>query len=212
MLRYLLPLLIVATPAFADGYANPEFAGRTFKNVLVSVPVMDLKFREKMETKTIKYMQKYVDSVGVKSLDLFPPFLEATESDYIKKLKESGIDAVVVIEPSDAKGSFPPNYKHNSKTFAMGHVNTGRGRRISASITMYDVASGKSVWVGALGFKDDGDDIIKEVSYRTVKLLIKANLLDGKKKNEKPGTTTGQQESRTCGACLAPELFIALAL
>lgn len=188
MLRYLLPLLIVATPAFADGYANPEFAGKTFKTVLVSVPVMDLKFRVEMETKTIKYMQKYAGSVAVKSLELFPPFLEVTESEYKKKLKESGIDAVVVIEPSDAKGSFPPIYKHNSKTFAMTYVSSRWKQSIAATITMYDVASGKPVWVDALGFKDSGDDIIKEVSYRTVKLLMKEKLLDQKKKDEKSRT------------------------
>lgn len=196
-MRYLLlfPLLVIASPALADGYANPEFAGKTFKTVLISVPVMDLKFRVEMETKTIKYMQKYTGSIGVKSLDLFPPFLEATESEYKKKLKESGIDAVVVIEPSDAKGSFPPNYKHNSKTFSMTYVSSRWKQSIAASITLYDVASGKPVWVDALGFKDSGDDIIKEVSYRAVKLLLKDKLLDGKKKDKKPNVTTTQHES-----------------
>lgn len=195
MLRYLLPLLMVAAPAFADGYANPEFAGKTFKTVLVSVPIMDLKFREEMETRTIKYMQKYVSSAGVKSLELFPPFLEVTESDYKKKLKESGIDAVVVIEPSDFKGSFPPSYKLNSNTFTMTYASSRWKQSISATITMYDVESGKTVWVGSLGFSDKGGNIIKQVSYRTVKDLMKAKLLDEKKKEEKPSTTTIQQES-----------------
>ena len=194
MLRYLLlPLLMVAAPAFADGYANPEFVGKSFKTVLVSVPVMDLKFREEMEAGTIKYLQKYVDNVGLKSLALFPPFSEVSDSDYKKKLKESNIDAVVVIEPSDDKGSFPPNYKHTSKTFTMAYASSRWKQDISASITMYDVASGKPVWVGSLGFKVKGRGIIKEVSYRTVKELMKAKLLDEKKKEEKPSTTTIQQ-------------------
>ena len=193
MLRYLLPFLIVATPAFADGYyANPEFAGKEFKTVLVSVPVMDLQFREEMETKTIKYMQTYVNSAGVKSLTLFPPFLEATDSDYKKKLKESGIDAVLVIEPVDVKGSFPPSYKHHSKTFNWKFASSKWKQDISASIIVYDVASGKPVWGGTLGFKDKGKDMIKEVSYRTVKLLMKEKILEGKKKDQKPSVSATQ--------------------
>lgn len=177
MLRYLLSLLLISTPAFADGYLNPEFTGKSYKTILITVPVQDLSFRQRMETTTIKYVKKYVASVGVRSLDLFPPIGDVSNDDYKKKLNEANLEAVLAIEPADSKGSFPPNYKHNSKTFSMSYVGTRWNKQISASATLYDSATGKTVWVLPIAFTDDGDDIIKELSARAIKHLRKEKLL-----------------------------------
>jgi hypothetical protein len=177
MLRYLLPLLLVTAPALADGYLNPEFKGKTFNKILVTVPVKDLAFRERIETSIIKYMKKYVGSTGVRSLDLFLPIGDLSNDDYTKKLNEAGIEAVLAMESADSKGSFPPNYKLDSKTFTMSYVGTRWNKHISAIATLYDVSTGKTVWVLSLDFTDDGNDLIKELSARSVKHLHKSKLL-----------------------------------
>ncbi len=177
MLRYVLTLLLIPMPGFADGYLNPEFTGRSYKAVLVTVPVEDLSFRERTEKTTLSYMKKYVASVGVRSLDLFPPIGDVSNEDYKKRLNERNLDAVLAIESTESKGSFPPNYKRTSKTFSMTYIGTRHNRAISASATLYDVATGKTVWVLPIAFTDDGDDIIKELTARVVSQLRKEKLL-----------------------------------
>jgi len=182
MLRYFLPLLLISTPVLADGYLNPEFTGKSYKRILVTVPVVDLGFRERMETAIIKYMKKYVGSTGVRSLELFPPIGDISNDDYKKKLNNANLEAVLAIVSADSKGSFPPNYMHNSKTFTMSYVSTRWNKQISASVTLYDASTGKTVWVLPLDFTDDGNDIINELSARSVKHLLKAELLQQKPK------------------------------
>jgi hypothetical protein len=182
MLRYLLPLLLISTPALADGYLNPEFTGKSYKRILVTVPVEDLGFRQRMETTIIKYMEKYVSSVGVGSLDIFMPFVDVSNDDYKKKLNEEGLEAVLVVNSSDSKESFPPNYKHKSETFTTTYVGSRWKKPISAIATLYDVSTGKTVWVLPLDLTIKGRAIIKELSYRPVKHLLKAKLLQDKVK------------------------------
>lgn len=182
MTRYFLLLVWISSPAFADGYLNPEFAGRSFKSILVTVPVEDLSFRERTEKATLSYLKKYAGSVCMKSLDLFPPIAEVSNDDYTKKLNEARIEAVLSIEPADSRGSFPPNYRHASTTFSMAHVGTRHNRSISASITLYDVQTGKTVWVLPIAFTDEGHDIIKGLSARIVSRLRNEKLLLAKPK------------------------------
>ena len=181
MLRYLLLFLIVASPAYATGYTNPEFSGRVFKKVLVTVPVDDQKFRDEMESRTLEYMQKYVTTTGVRSVDLFPPFLEVDEASYVPKLKDSGIEAVVVILPKDTASSFPPLFKNKSKIFSMRFVDTRWQKDVSTSVTVYDALSGKIAWTGTFDIDEKGKKIIKEISIRTVRVLRDSRLLEEKK-------------------------------
>jgi hypothetical protein len=182
MFRYLPLLLLMSAPAFADAYLNPEFSGKSYAKILVTCPVQDLAFRQKMEKSTIKYMKKYVKTTGFTSLELFPPYEEVPDDKYMRMLKGMNLEAVLAVESADAERSFPPNYRRSSKTFAMSYVSTRHNRHISATSTLYDVSTGHAVWVGSLDFTDDGKDIIKEVSSRTVRYLLKAHLLEGKPK------------------------------
>lgn len=184
MSRYLFLFLFLASPVHAEGYLNPEFSGKKFRTILVTTPVLDINFREQMERATIKFLHKHGGSVGIASLTLFPPFLDVTDAEYKNKTSVSGNDAVLAIEPSDTMRSYPPNYKSNSKTFSMGYVSTKRDRRLDTTITLYDVTSGKVVWIGSIGLNEDGDDLIEETSQKIAQNLFTAGLLVEKKKPE----------------------------
>ena len=140
---------LYVSSAFGSGYVNPDYSGKRYRSVLVSVPVADLEFRERLEKAVAKQLR------GHTHLAVFSPAKQYSEKEIKKELERLGIDAVVVVNPGDVEDQSSLSGAI-AQTHQLGYTNMTtvtpvgmKKKAISATVMLFDSKTGEKAWVGS---------------------------------------------------------------
>jgi hypothetical protein len=152
----LLAFLILFTPLTlaGNGFVNPDFAGKSYHHVIVSVLSDDLEYREMFEKRIAREINDHGGHAST-YLSLLSPAKKYTQEEIAEILQSSGADAVLVVNIGDVQderkigGTLAQTkqigYTATTTTQPMGM----RKKSLSATATLFDAKSGNSAWVGS---------------------------------------------------------------
>ncbi|GEM_PF-5638869 len=178
----LFPILVNAA-----GFRNPDFRDSSYRMILVTAPVADLGFRDNLE-KWIASEIKDNGGTAVTYLSMFSPAKRYDAKQIEATLAESRIDAVLVVSLSSVTSDSQLfGILSNTQPLGYGNLTTvaplvANKRRATASLTLFDVASGQSVWVGnaertVRGFKAKSETAVFENLAEDIAEALKADRL-----------------------------------
>jgi len=107
--------------------ANPEYAGRTYRKVMVEADIADLRWRKMVEYEFCDRITDKTDSQCVQSAAVFFPGQSFSADEVNKRLADQQIDAIlVIVGNSGVKTSYePPTIYANTTTNLNGTVSPG---------------------------------------------------------------------------------------
>jgi hypothetical protein len=117
--------------------ANPEYAGRTYRKVMVEGEIADLRWRQKVEYEFCDRITDKTDSDCVQSAAVFFPGQSYTEAEVQKRLADQHIDAILVIKGNSGVNStyVPPTIYANTTTNVNGTVSPSGYNNVNVSGT-----------------------------------------------------------------------------
>jgi len=165
------------------GFTDRDFQGYHLVKIAVRAPNASFMFGELLE----KSMVEKLRDKGVQAesfMEIFPPTRQWTNEQVATELGQKGFDTIMYVNLVGSGSSTQTvGYINTGNAFAYGNMATfnsvsvpitGRSRYTSTRITIYDVATARTSWVGdsstnagGLAFVDDKtqtDDIAKEVT------------------------------------------------
>ncbi len=171
-MRFLAVLLMCPFLVYGAGFQNPDFKDVRYSMILVVTPTSDVDFRDKME----KWVASEIRDNGgeaVTYLSLFSPAKRYNENEVKTILIGAKVDAVLVVAlGSDTRESQLFGALSNTQPLGYGSMTTvaplvANKRRATASMTLFDFASGQSAWVGTAeatvrGFKAKSETSVFE--------------------------------------------------
>ena len=166
LLMILITLLITGcVTTNVKGYTDREYNGYKIKKAVVRAPNAGFAFGELLEGSLVEELNNA--GVPAKSfLEMFPPTREWSNEQVAKELMEKGYDAIlhVNLTGSDANEQTIGYINHgtasvygNSASFSGSSTAMTMVSRYTAThIKLYDVATGRVIWVGDANTKAGG--------------------------------------------------------
>ena len=180
-------------------FVDPEVKDKDYDNILIFFPSLDLDEQQEGE----EIIQEEFAEYGIRterSLNIFSPTREYDDYEIIERLRKNDIDAVLLVEFTDAWSdeSYVPQstttttkgkvnvygntatYKENSKTYSYGgyYINKPRIKFVSKLI---DVDEDLVAWIGTSLTKGNAyakfGTLISSLGSNIIEDLIKNNLV-----------------------------------
>ena len=144
-----------------DSYTDPAFSEYSATSIVVCAPNSDLGFAGRLEEEVARRLaNRGLDAW--RFIDMFPPTRRHTQSQVTTKLKKHRIASLLVIRLTDEDSGSDVAYIHQSGTATVQtYGNTVYGsasgytipvrtphRSTETSVSMQDIATGKTVWIG----------------------------------------------------------------
>ena len=148
-------LVLFAPFALAgNGFVNPDFAGRSYLHIVVSVLSDDLDYREMFEKRIVREIADHGGHANT-YLSLFSPAKKYTQEEMAAMLESSGADAVLVVNIGDVQderkisGTLSQTNQIGYTTMTTTQPVGMRKKSLSASAALFDAKTGNSAWVGS---------------------------------------------------------------
>jgi len=175
--------------------ANPKFAEKSFKKIVIAAPFSDISLRKQTEQEfTCQFIM--TSALAIPSLDVIPPFKDYSEPEILEILRKNRIDAVFVVALTDfwmSKTYIPKSSSTSGTVSAFGgslhyqsyaqehggyYVNKPR---LEFDVRLFDVESGEAVWMATSLTKGNAFAHYKtlciSLAGRVVDKLIEDNII-----------------------------------
>jgi len=164
------------------GFTDNDYQGYRLKHMVVRAPNANFMFGDLLEKSMVVSLQaRGIDAQSF--MDMFPPTRKWTNEQITSELTGKGFDTIMYVNlVGSGEKSETVGYINTGNAFAYGNSTSfnsvsvpviGRSRFTATRITVYDVATARTIWIadsntkagGAafVGDKTQTDDIAKEV-------------------------------------------------
>ncbi|MFQ5753667.1 MAG: hypothetical protein ACE5HI_16885 [bacterium] len=174
---------------------DPNYSQIQFNSILVVAAFSDIEYRQDTELAFTKQLEKQGANV-IRSIDMFPPTREVSNTELIDTLVENNIEAVLIIAFSDywtSETYIPPYsttsgsasiignsiyYSQNTQTYGGYYFSKPR---INFELRLYDTHTGNTAWIAKTHTKGnafaDFNTLINSLASKSVKTLLEENLI-----------------------------------
>jgi len=174
---------------------DPNYSQIQFNNVLVVAAFSDIEYRQKTELAFKKQLEKQGVN-AVRSIDMFPPTREVSNTELIDTVKENNIQCVLIIAFSDywtSESYIPPYsttsgsasiignsiyYSQTTQTYGGYHFSKPR---INFELRLYDTQTGTTAWIAKTHTKGNAyanfNTLINSLASKSVKTLSEEDLI-----------------------------------
>jgi hypothetical protein len=178
---------------------NPEFAGRTYRKMMVEADITDLKWRRAIESGFCDRIQDKTTTECVQSAAVFFPGQPYTSDEIKTQIQQQAIEVILVVQASNGTSStyLPPTYYTTGSASVYGNTVTGQsttqtfgGGYINKpwadyQTSLWSTQDGKVVWYATEHSRGNAfakwGDLVESAAEETVSHMMDDGVIQEKK-------------------------------